>query len=396
VINAEAVLGFKERNWNKHSLAEAQFENMDFINQAQKLVNTVREQVQEVTNNTAIGIEEVADSINNTTVEITTSSINVASDLQRLSTTAAQRGIQTLQDVSKAFEQVGISATTSGMVIADALQDLPRTATELAADMPKIASRLRYGAGLRVEDLPRSDIDVMKLFEKIPGTSKLGANEHTIREFLSNKHGSHVIPRSQGGSNGADNIVWELGINNLQRGAEVMTVGEQVYIRVYNAVESIISNSGTIARLGITATGTAILTQVVVTAISYSLDLYRGDITVEDYQHLIFSNAATTAIATPIVFLILVAVLALLPEFTVILSAPVVVAGFNALFGISIAMPIIQSLLRHAQAGGFGQEVSEGYENLIKDGQAFVEASTSQIVNFSEAVITKNQFFSSI
>ncbi|WP_242065140.1 hypothetical protein [Nostoc sp. FACHB-133] len=47
-------------------------------------------------------------------------------------------------------------------------------------------------------------------------------------------------------------------------------------------------------------------------------------------------------IATPIVFLVLVAVLALFPEFTVVLSAPVVIAGFNALFGISIAMPIVQ------------------------------------------------------
>ncbi|RUR72154.1 hypothetical protein DSM107007_58270 [Nostoc sp. PCC 7120 = FACHB-418] len=242
---------------------------------------------------------------------------------------------------------------------------MPRTAAELALEMPKIASRLRYRAGLRVDDLPRSDADVMQLFDKIPGTSKLGANERTIREFLSDKHGSHIIPRSQGGSNGADNIVWEVGIDNLRRGAEVMTVGEQLYIRVYNAVDSIITNSGTIARLGITATGTAILTQVTVTAISYSLDLYRGDITVEEYKNLILKTAKAAGIATPIVFLILVAVLALFPEFTVVLSAPVVVAGFNALFGMSIAMPIIQSLLRHAQAGGFGEETAEACRNAL-------------------------------
>ena len=77
-----------------------------------------------------------------------------------------------------------------------------------------------------------------------------------------------------------------------------------------------------IARLGITATGTAILTQVVVTAISYSLDLYRGDITVDKYKELIFEAASSAGIATPIVFLILVAVLALLPGFAVLLSAP--------------------------------------------------------------------------
>jgi hypothetical protein len=224
---------------------------------------------------------------------------------------------------------------------------------------------LRYRAGLRTGDLPRSDTDVMKLFEKIPGTSKLGANERTIREFLSDKHGSHIIPRSQGGSNGANNIVWEVGADNLRRGAKVMTVGEQFYIRVYNAVDSIVSNSGTIAKLGITATGTAILTQVIVTAISYSLDLYRGDITVEEYKNLIVEVAKAAGIATPIVFLILVAVLALFPEFTVVLSAPVVIAGFNALFGMSIAMPIVQSLLRHAQAGGFGTETADAERNAL-------------------------------
>ncbi|WP_234017294.1 hypothetical protein [Nostoc sp. 'Lobaria pulmonaria (5183) cyanobiont'] len=137
------------------------------------------------------------------------------------------------------------------------------------------------------------------------------------------------------------------------------------------------------------------------------MDLYRGDITVEEYKNLVLEAAKAAGIATPIVFLILVAVLALsrwalkntnrlinvnslkayiqsvygalhkftwfglivptylFPEFTVILSAPVVVAGFNSLFGISIAMPIIQSLLRHAQAGGFGAETAEAYRNAL-------------------------------
>jgi hypothetical protein len=81
-----------------------------------------------------------------------------------------------------------------------------------------------------------------------------------------------------------------------------------------------------------------------------------------------FMPAKAAGIATPIVFLILVAVLALLPEFAVLLSAPVVVAGFNALFGISIAMPIVESLGRHLQAGGFGTEAAENYNNLLGAG----------------------------
>ncbi|MGF1979146.1 MAG: HNH endonuclease [Nostoc sp. CmiSLP01] len=334
---------------------------MDFINQARNFVDTLKEKAEEAANNTASGIEEVVDGIKNTTIEITTSSINAINDLRA----TAQQGFQAVQNVGKALEGTAIGVTTSSVAIAEALQNLPSTAAQLAVEMPKIAYRLRYRAGLRTGDLPRSDLDVMKLFEKIPGTSKLGANERTIREFLSDKHGSHIIPRSQGGSNGADNILWEVGVDNLRRGAKVMTVGEQLYIRVYNAVDSIISNSGTIAKLGIATTGTAILTQVVVTAISYSLDLYRGDITTQEYKNLVLEAAKAAGIATPIVFLILVAVLALFPEFTVVLSAPVVVAGFNALLGISIAMPIVQSLLRHAQAGGFGMEAADTYRNAL-------------------------------
>ncbi|MEH2074995.1 MAG: HNH endonuclease [Nostoc sp.] len=338
---------------------------MDFINQAQKLADTIRDKAQEAASNVVNGMDEVVDGIKNATTEITTSSVHAVNDLQSLSTIATQAGFQTVQNVSKTFQQNAVAVATSSMVMADALQNLPKTAAELAQEMPKIANRLKYRAGVRVGDSPRSDADVMKLFEKIPGTSKLGAKEYTIRQFLRDKHGSHINPRSKGGSNAAENMLWEVGIDNLRRGAKVMTVGEQFYIRVYNAVDSIVTNSGTIARLGISATGTAILTQVVVTAISYSLDLYRGDITVEEYKNLVFEAAKAAGIATPIVFLVLVAVLALFPEFTVILSAPVVVAGFNALLGISIATPIIQSLVRHVEAGGFGIETAEAYKTAF-------------------------------
>ncbi|WP_242065095.1 hypothetical protein [Nostoc sp. FACHB-133] len=35
------------------------------------------------------------------------------------------------------------------------------------------------------------------------------------------------------------------------------------------------------------------------------------------------------------------------------------------LFGMSIAMPIVQSLLRHAQAGGFGIETADACKNAL-------------------------------
>ncbi len=289
--------------------------------------------------------------------------------------------VNSVDEVTNGVKVTATSVATSGMVIANALQDLPRTAEELAREMPRIASRLKYRAGVRIGDSPRSDADIMKLFEKIPGTSKLEARETKIRQFLADKHGSHVIPRSRGGKNTADNILWEVGTNNLSRGAKVLTSGERVYIRIYNAIDSIVKNSTTIAKLGVVATGTAVLTQAVVVSISYSLDLYRQEITVEEYKNLVTQEVIRTGISTPIFFLIFVAVLALFPELTLLLSAPAVVAGFNALFGVSIALPIVQSIIRHVQGGGFGQEVAKDYEDLISSTREIFETSANQVAS---------------
>jgi hypothetical protein len=76
--------------------------------------------------------------------------------------------------------------------------------------------------------------------------------------------------------------------------------GEQVYIRFYNAADSLLKNSATIAKLGLATTGTAILTQTLVTAASYALDLYRGDITVEEFKDRIVEAAVSAGIAAPV------------------------------------------------------------------------------------------------
>lgn len=264
----------------------------------------------------------------------------------------------------------------SGMTVASSLQDLPRTAQALAEEMPRLARRLQT-AGVRLGDAPRSDADVMGLFDKIPGTAKLGASEWDIRVFLSDKHGSHIHPHSKGGSNGAHNIVWEVGADNIRRGANTMTGGEQLYIRFYNAVDSVLKNSATIAQLGIAATGTAVLTQALVTALAYTLDLYRGEITVEVFRAKVTEAAISAGIATPLFFVIFIAVMALFPEVTVVLSAPAVVAGFNALFGVSVALPIVQSLARHVEADGFGQEVRQQYKAAISRGECVLREATA-------------------
>lgn len=319
---------------------------MNILPDLQEMIAATRDRVQTQVSNTVEGVTQKADEIRDNTQNTLKKAQNQSlTFLEDTITTATTHQSQ----IATAATSLGISALT----LAESLKTLPQSAAELTQAMPRIAARLQYGAGLRPGDLPRSEADVMALFNKIPGTSKLEASERQIRAFLADKHGSHITPHAKGGSNHAENIVWEVGADNMRRGANVMTPGEQIQIRCYNAVDSILTNSGTLAKLGITATGTAIITQSIVTAIAYSLDLYRGDLTVEEYRSLVLDAAICSGIAAPIFFLILIAVLALFPELTVILAAPGVILGLNTLFGISIATPLIQSLLRHLEAGGF-------------------------------------------
>ena len=55
------------------------------------------------------------------------------------------------------------------MTVANDLKDLPHTAQALAEEMPKLARRLQR-AGTRLGDAPRTEADIMGLFDKIPGT----------------------------------------------------------------------------------------------------------------------------------------------------------------------------------------------------------------------------------
>ena len=348
------------------------------LQQAQQAAQKTVEQGAEGLESALGYVKTVGEGAQRTAQTLTVTSLATLQDLQE---TGQQQSQQSLEAMGKALEewQGAIAALgTSGMVTANALKDLPRTAQELAQEMPKLANRIQR-AGTRLGDAPRSDADIMGLFDKIPGTSKLGANERDIRVFLSNKHGSHIHAHSKGGSNGAENVVWELGADNIRRGSATMTGGEQTYIRFSNAVDSVLKNSTTIARLGLAATGTAVLTQALVTALAYTLDLYRGDITVEEFRDKIVAAAISAGIATPIFFLLLVGVMALFPEVVVVLSAPAVIVGFNALFGVGIALPIVQSIIRHVEAGGCGDEAQAQYAEAIAQGDALLATSSHEV-----------------
>jgi hypothetical protein len=348
------------------------------LQQAQQAAQKTVEQGAVELDNALGYVKQVGEGAQQTAQEMTESGLATLQALQR---TGQQRSQQSLEAMGKALEewQGAIAALGSaGMLTANALKDLPRTAQELAQEMPALARRLQK-AGTRVGDAPRSEADIMGLFDKIPGTAKLGASERDMRIFLSDKHGSHIRAHAHGGSNGAENILWELGANNIRRGAATMSGGEQIYIRFYNAVDSVLKNSTTVARLGLAATGTAVLTQALTTALAYTLDLYRGDITADQFRDKIVAAALSAGIATPIFFLLLVAVMALLPEVVVVLSAPAVVVGFNALFGVGIALPIVQSVVRHVEAGGCGDEAKADYAEAIAQGNALLEASSQEV-----------------
>ncbi|MEL6384435.1 MAG: HNH endonuclease [Cyanobacteria bacterium J06626_18] len=353
------------------------------VQQTQQVVQKTVDQGHETLANTLDSLKAAGEATQQTAQELTDSGCEKLQDLHSEIHTQSQ---QSLESISRALEswQAAIAGLgTSGMVTANALQDLPRTAQELAQEMPKLTRRLQT-AGIRVGDAPRTDADIMGLFNKIPGTSKLGANEWDIRVFLSDKHGSHIRPHAHGGSNGAKNILWEVGADNIRRGAKAMTGSEQLYIRFYNAVDSILKNSMTIAQLGLAATSTAVLTQAIVTALSYTLDLYRGDITIEEFKDKIMAAAVSAGITTPIFFLIFIAVIALFPETVAVLSAPAVVVGFNALFGVGIALPIIQSVIRHVEAEGFGSEVKVQYQAAIAQGEALLKTSSQEVQQWWE------------
>ncbi len=350
----------------------------DTMQEAQKLAEATTEQGKQLLSQSSDYANELNTSTQQLLSDTTATSLKSLQQTHRTIQTTAQEQFTKMEQAIGDWQSALAELATAGMIVTQALKDLPRNAQTLAQEMPKLSNRMQR-AGMRTGDIPRSDADIMALFNKIPGASKLDANERNIRIFLSDKHGSHIYPHSQGGSNGAANIVWELGSDNLRRGAEAITAQEQLYIRLYNAVDSLLKNSATVAKLGLAATGTAVATQAVVTALSYTLDLYRGDITIEEFRDKIVEAAMSAGIATPIFFLLFIAVMSVFPEVVVILSAPAVIAGFNALFGVSIALPIVQSLLRHVDAGGFGEESQEFYAEAIAQGNTLMQSTSQEL-----------------
>lgn len=72
---------------------------------------------------------------------------------------------------------------------------------------------------------PRTPQEAFRVFKTIPLQIVMGGEEALLR-FHQNKHWSHIIPKSQGGSSLASNGIFEYYLYNLWRGDETMTVAE--------------------------------------------------------------------------------------------------------------------------------------------------------------------------
>lgn len=57
----------------------------------------------------------------------------------------------------------------------------------------------------------------------------------------------------------------------------------------------------------------------------------------------------------------------------------------------SIAVPILQSVIRHIERGGFGQDMAEQYQNFVSETQKFLSPFTAGLTNAGTEFTTQVQ-----
>jgi methyl-accepting chemotaxis protein len=112
---------------------------MDFFKEASKLADTAKNAVEE----TATRVGEALDGAKTSADAVINSTLSTVESVK-------EQSVKSLSAINRAMESVktaAVDASAAGMVIANSLKDVPKTAQELAVEMPKIAQRLRYRAG---------------------------------------------------------------------------------------------------------------------------------------------------------------------------------------------------------------------------------------------------------
>ncbi|MDB9310242.1 hypothetical protein PN471_16685 [Aphanizomenon sp. CS-733/32] len=153
-------------------------------------------------------------------------------------------------------------------------------------DLPLSTARRLYEGGVRSGEPIRTTIKAQEMLDKIPPSQRAGIDSQTAannaKEYLSDKHASHVKPHSKGGSNDPSNIRWENGKDNMARGDKTMTSQEQMRL---NAKYHFDNLTGAVkAGLQAAPIGAAVgaVTTVPLSLLTHGLRVVRGEISAQE------------------------------------------------------------------------------------------------------------------
>ena len=153
-------------------------------------------------------------------------------------------------------------------------------------DLPLSTTRRLYKGGVRRGEPIRTRIQAQEMLDKIPPSQRAGIDSQTAannaKEYLSDKHASHIKPHSKGGSNDPSNIRWENGKDNMARGDKTMTSQEQMRL---NAKYHFDNLTGAVkAGLHAAPMGAAVgaVTTVPFSLLTHALRVVRGEISAQE------------------------------------------------------------------------------------------------------------------
>ena len=153
-------------------------------------------------------------------------------------------------------------------------------------DLPLSTARRLYKGGVRPGEPIRTRIQAQEMLDKIPPSQRAGMDSQTAannaKDYLSDKHASHVKPHSKGGSNDPNNIRWENGKDNMARGDKTMTSQEQMRL---NAKYHFDNLTGAVkAGLQAAPIGAAVgaVTTVPFSLLTHWLRVVRGEISAQE------------------------------------------------------------------------------------------------------------------
>ena len=190
---------------------------------------------------------------------------------------------------------------------------------------PELVSYYRR-AGSAWRTLPGAQ----SIWETIPAQIRAQGTEGLIR-FHQGKDWSHILPRSLGGSSGAENGIFEDHMINLRRGNRPMTSGELAQARQVirsDAVRVALTSTARSTLVG-TAAGVAIV--MTYSLLEHGLRLEQGEITSAEFLSAVMSDILRTGATAFVVSGLITGIAMVFPSIIpilAVLAVPLAVAGF--------------------------------------------------------------------